>query len=118
VNTYHHVCLIVDDVDAAIAEVGSGLGITFHPPRTADFGGATFPVTYSVEGPPFVELTERTDGILLDTNGLHHIGIYDETPTETRARVEAAGFELEVDGEDGYKPSLPLLPRSPERPPH
>jgi hypothetical protein len=61
-----------------------------------------FPITYSVEGPPFTELVERMDGILLDTNGLHHIGSWDETPDETRARVEAAGFELEVDGEDRY----------------
>lgn len=91
---FHHVGILVEDLDEASEEFGRLLGITFGEPREVVLeasDGNDYPVffTYSVQGPPFIELIvamehgpwSRALGL-----GVHHIGFerIDLEPTLTR----------------------------------
>jgi len=96
--TYHHVGISVPEIGAAIAELSDALGLTFQPVKTARFGSVEFPLTYSVEGPPFIELMEQADGAPFPALGLDHVGVQVSGAPQTHEQLERAGFVLEVDG--------------------
>ena len=64
--TYHHVCLLVPDMEKAIAWFSDTLGITFREPRRVSTQGRIDPgyfgdeephesqsyITFSIDGPP------------------------------------------------------------------
>lgn len=112
-----HVGVRVGDIDAAMADLGSALGLTWAPLVereqrywTPEDGAATTPLrfTYSREGPQHVELLQGGPGSIWsgdDAPGFHHIGFWaDDVALETE-RLLRAGWRLEacdIAPEDGY----------------
>jgi hypothetical protein len=107
----------VADLDAAMAELGVALGITWasvvegeqHVWTPAD-GAFTTPLrwTYSCEGPQHVELVQGAPGSPWDGGdvpGVHHHGVWvDHVAAETE-RLVAAGWTVEMaekPPEEGY----------------
>lgn len=86
---YHHVCLLVPDIHAAVSWFSDTLGITFREPQRMTTTGRIDPglfgdeephqsesyVTYSVDGPPYYELGQATEGDGLHSLKRHGIGI-------------------------------------------
>ena len=104
----YHQGVRVPDLDAAMDELGSALGITWCSPQTReqavwlpDEGATTLPLrfTYSAEGPQHVELLEGPPGSIWDGReqpGLHHVGLWsDDVRGETDALL-AAGWTLRL----------------------
>jgi catechol 2,3-dioxygenase-like lactoylglutathione lyase family enzyme len=103
-----HVGIVVPDLEAAQAEMGAALGVTWRPVRDARYGEWDIRVSYSVEGPPYVELIEGSKGGPWTTQGaprLDHFGVWSEdVPAEVAALLEK-GLAIDFD------------PRSVDRPP-
>ena len=102
----YHVAVVVADLDRAMGELGELLGVTWHDP----FGGegyqllhgvqveATSRVTYSREGPPYLELLQQCSGTVWAETGLHHIGIWVDDFKAESARFAEKGAPLEAVG--------------------
>jgi lactoylglutathione lyase len=103
-----HVGVRVPDLEAAMEEIGGGLGITWarvvereQRVWTPDAGPHTTPLrfTYSCEGPQHVELLQGAPGSVwdgADVPGVHHQGVWvDDVAAETERLVEA-GWTLEL----------------------
>ena len=61
-HSYFHVGLVVADIEAAMAQLGPALGLTFNEPHTSVYGGETIHVAYARQGPPYYELVEGSPG--------------------------------------------------------
>jgi catechol 2,3-dioxygenase-like lactoylglutathione lyase family enzyme len=98
----------VQDLDAAMAELGSMLGVTWCLPQELeqrvwlpDEGVATLPLrfTYSAEGPQHIELLAGPADSIWDGRvqpGLHHVGLWsDDVAGETEALL-ASGCTLRL----------------------
>jgi hypothetical protein len=51
--------------------------------------------TYSLQGPPYIELIERREGTMFGRLGLHHIGVWSDDPASESARLDALGWPRE-----------------------
>jgi hypothetical protein len=92
-----HFGILVEDIEEGAERFGDLLGIRFRPPAIAHVDdyveGDTsrvldLKVTYSMEGPPYVELLEmQGDGLYGPHHGegFHHIGVWEP---ECEARLE------------------------------
>lgn len=124
----YHVGVRVGDIDAAMDEMGSTLGLSwasvqFNPAQTIwtpDAGLQTVPLSYvySTEGPVHVELLEGPDGTVWhagDAPGAHHVGVWvDDVAAETKACLDN-GWALAAAGaspEDGYGVFTYVVPPS------
>ncbi|MBV9843350.1 MAG: VOC family protein [Sphingomonadaceae bacterium] len=86
----YHFTLVVEDVPAAMADLTRLLGLSWAPIQGDDL------FTYSLQGPPYLELLKRRDDTIFDKTGLHHIGIWvDDMATESE-RLEQLGCEPEL----------------------
>jgi catechol 2,3-dioxygenase-like lactoylglutathione lyase family enzyme len=91
-----HVGILVHDIDEAIARFTEVLGLTFNPPIMLEVdlgheGPLVLPVTYSQEGPPYLELIQMTGaGVFApgQGEGFHHIGLYVPDMADSLARRE------------------------------
>jgi len=103
-----HVGVRVRDLDAAMDELGTGLGLRWsavverEQPVWTPSGGtasARLRFTYSAEGPQHVELLEGGPGSIWDSEdrpGVHHAGVWvDDVASVTEALV-AEGWALEA----------------------
>jgi catechol 2,3-dioxygenase-like lactoylglutathione lyase family enzyme len=82
----NHVGMLVEDLDKGIAHYAKALGLRFRPANVASFAvveedGVSAPadliMTYSMEGPPYVELMQAMGSGVWSARhgiGLHHIG--------------------------------------------
>lgn len=113
-STYHHVCLLVPDMDKAIAWFSDTLGISFRDPQRVRTQGRIDPgyfgddephesqsyITYSIEGPPYYELGEATGKGLHDIErhgvGLHHVGMYVPDVDAVMADLATKGIGTEA----------------------
>lgn len=105
----YHVGLLTEGLEAAMADLGSQLDLTWcsvqersMPVRTAE-GITTTSIrfTYSAEGPQHVELLEAEPGSYWDGTGrpgLHHVGIWVDDLAGETDRMIAAGGTLEAAG--------------------
>ena len=80
----YHIGIVVEDLDAAMAELTAATGVTWAEPQrdvTVTFatpeGPRTWPVTFvfSKEA-PYLELLERMDDSLWPEAGFHHLGVW------------------------------------------
>jgi catechol 2,3-dioxygenase-like lactoylglutathione lyase family enzyme len=112
-----HVGVRVRDIEAAMADLGAGLGLTWAPLVeieralwTPSEGSYTLPLrfTYSSEGPQRVELLQGPPGSVWggdDYPGVHHHGVWTDDVAAETERLVAAGWTLELAGrspEEGY----------------
>ena len=112
-----HTGVRVPDLEAAMAALGSSLGLTWakviereQALWTPALGQHTVPLrfTYSCEAPHHIELLQGTPGSFWDGRdlpGVHHHGVWvDDVPTEVE-RLVSEGWTLEGAArspEDGY----------------
>jgi len=114
----NHVAMLVEDLAEGIERYSSILGLRFRPPNLACFavveqGGVSAPaklwMTYSMEGPPYVELMQATgSGVWSRAHGfgLHHIGGFASDLPQWVSRLERQGVLPEA---RIYTPSGELL---------
>jgi catechol 2,3-dioxygenase-like lactoylglutathione lyase family enzyme len=112
-----HTGIRVPDLDAAMAELGETLGLTWAESREVDAMPVWTPATgmqsvplryvYSCEGPQHVELLESTPGSPWyggDAPGVHHVGIWVDDVAAEVASVIERGWTVALAGaapEDG-----------------
>jgi hypothetical protein len=100
-----HVGIRVPDLDVAMEELGSSLGLTWSETRENPAQSLWTPstglqdihlrYTYSAEGPQHVELLEGAAGSFWDGNdrgGAHHVGVWvDDVDAESDRLIDAGG---------------------------
>jgi catechol 2,3-dioxygenase-like lactoylglutathione lyase family enzyme len=99
----YHFALVVEDLEAAMAEMSQVLGLTWSKVqrRTSTHkdaqgvGQVEMAFVYSLQGPPHFELIERREGTVFDKLGLHHIGVWSDDPKAESARLDAHGWPFE-----------------------
>lgn len=101
-----HTGVRVVDLDKAMAELGSGLGLAWSAPVeveqrvwTPDGGATTHPLrfTYSAEGPQHVELLESPPGSPWHAGGhpgVHHVGVWVDDVVAEAERLVDAGWAI------------------------
>jgi catechol 2,3-dioxygenase-like lactoylglutathione lyase family enzyme len=125
-NSYHH-GIRVPDLDAAMAELGEALGISWCVPQQREqavwlpeTGRTTIPLrfTYSAQGPLHLELLEGAPGSIWDGReqpGLHHVGVWsDDVAGDTRSLEERGWTVLmgQADPGAGYGAFVYVRPPS------
>jgi hypothetical protein len=102
-----HLGILVKDMDAGVERFGALLGIRFRPPAIAHVDAYVegsrssvldLKVTYSMEGPPYVELLEAQGDGLYGAHhgeGFHHIGVWEPDCEARKAEWERKGLESE-----------------------
>ena len=123
----YHIGVRVPDLDVAMAEMGTSLGLTWAAVQERDqsvwtpaTGAVAVPLrfTYSAEGPQHLELLQGAPGSVWhagDAPGIHHTGVWvDDIVSETNALV-AKGWTLAAAGQspdDGYGSFTYVVPPS------
>jgi hypothetical protein len=99
-DAYFQVGIAVDDLEAAMAELGSALGVSWRGPEERDVGDGRIRVAFADSGPPYLELIEGPPGSIWDAahgTHLHHLGYWSDDLAADAARLEAGGVGLELD---------------------
>lgn len=104
-----HVGVRVADLDAAMHQLGTALGVTWAEPRaradqpvwTPGRGLERVPLRfcYSVEGPMHIELVEGSGGSVWDAGdapGTHHVGVWVDDVDAEAGRLVSLGWSLEA----------------------
>jgi catechol 2,3-dioxygenase-like lactoylglutathione lyase family enzyme len=102
-DTYFHVCYVVPDLEASMAELTTVLGVSWQAPRDRASGDMRWRLVYTNDGAPFIELVEGQPGSpwhAPDGPKLHHIGRFTYNLDEGIRQMEAAGGRIEVDGRE------------------
>ncbi len=107
INYQHlfHVGVRVADIDAAMAELGSSMGVTWAEQRENPTQALWTPAnglqqlhlkyTYSAQGPQHIELLEGPPGSFWDGRedaGAHHVGLWVDSVVDETDRLVAAGW--------------------------
>jgi hypothetical protein len=102
-DDYFHTGIVVHDFDAAQAELGDAVGVTWGPggemevPVFLAEGGArtiSFRYAYTEQGPPYLELVRAVPGTLWMPSGAgqaHHLGYWSPDPSRASRRLHDAG---------------------------
>ena len=122
---FHHVCVLVPDMDEAIAWFKDALGVTVHSPHRmltqgridpGEFGDdephqGTSHIAWSAEGPPYYEVIEGKDAshgtglhaLHKHGRGLHHVGLFvSDVDAEVRRLAErGVGLQARIVGNEG-----------------
>jgi hypothetical protein len=107
---YFHVGYVVPDLPAAMERLEATAGYCWASPRvlptslrTADGTLSTdVHLTYSVDGPPHLELIEEQPGTIWarEQRGLHHLGYWSSRFPEDVDRLIQEGFAFEAGAVD------------------
>jgi catechol 2,3-dioxygenase-like lactoylglutathione lyase family enzyme len=109
VTAITHTALTVPDLEDAMAAYGAALGLTWATPQSwtmhirTDAGDVETPLrfTYSVQGPPHLELIAGEPGtVWAPTLGVHHVGVWTDALAGDAAELEASGIPIEAAGID------------------
>ena len=102
----YHVAFLVADIEAGIEHFGTALGLTFRPvqslttvPDETGEGERAVRSSYSLEGPPYVQLIEGHErGIygLENGEGFHHFGVWVDDARECRQVLGAQGLRSQL----------------------
>ncbi|MFE3187440.1 VOC family protein [Nocardia sp. NPDC059240] len=103
INVGYHLGVVVSDLRAAMDELSELLGSDWgpivpsgHQSGPGDPADTAPRMTISRQGPPYIELLQRTPGTVWDTLGLHHIGYWAADARAESERMAAQGFPLEA----------------------
>ena len=103
-----HVGVLAPDLDEATERFSEVLGLTFKDPAVAHVDRfeqksrvevLDLRITWSVEGPPYLELLESQDNDGLygrAQEGLHHIGLWEPDPEGLIERLMGLGLKNEA----------------------
>lgn len=103
-----HIGVLVPNLDKAMDRFSDALGLTFMDPAVAHvdaFEQASgmsvldLRITWSKEGPPYLELLESQDNHGLygrHLEGLHHVGLWEPDPAKLMERLEGMGLVKEA----------------------
>jgi len=103
-----HVGVLVPDIEKAMDRFSEALGLTFMDPAVAHvdaFEQASgtnvldLRITWSKEGPPYLELLESQDNEGLyghHQEGLHHVGLWEPDPVKLMERLVGMGLTKEA----------------------
>lgn len=100
-----HVAIVVDDLSLAMDRYARSLGVGWAVPWTGAIpvvvdGEPAEPevrFTYSIEGPPHLELIEGIeDTVWQRGNGLHHAGFWSDDVEGEADGLAATGWEVET----------------------
>jgi hypothetical protein len=100
-ETFYHVGLAVTDIEAAMRELSAARGLTWAKVTALTIEGHPLKFTYSVEGPPHIELIQGEPGGPWDASAgphTHHVGQFTSDLRADRARIEEAGMKLDLAG--------------------
>lgn len=103
----YHMGIVIPELAPAMSEMSDQLGLTWAPPRAfpvnvheeGELRAYDVLATYSTQGPPYFELIEAIgEGVWSPAmaGGLHHIGVLAADPLAEIARLEEAGYQIEV----------------------
>jgi hypothetical protein len=98
---FFHVGIVVADIGAAQTELTAALGLHWQPVWERPIENATLRVTYSIEGPPFIELIEANGSTDWDASGgphLDHLGYFSDDVDADGERLAAQGIAVSLDG--------------------
>ena len=76
--TSYHLGFTVPDLDAAAAQMRAATGVEWRPVHSGRLGEWEYRITFSVQGPPYLELVEGPAGSPWDSSAgprLDHLGI-------------------------------------------
>jgi hypothetical protein len=104
-----HVGFLVPDLLEGMARISRALGISFLPPLDQEIavleeGGQSAPghirLTWSIEGPPHIELIEGQVSGLYAYHGIdrafHHLGGFTESHDESLSHFSSLGIRMEA----------------------
>src|SRR5277367_4842342 len=103
-NSLYHIGILVQNIDAVIEDYAKIYGVAFRAPievtscRVLQRNGSDAPftcrLTYSTEGPMYVELVEaQGDGLwsACHIGGIHHVGMWSADPVAHARQLVADG---------------------------
>jgi hypothetical protein len=92
-----HVGIVVEDLDAAIAELRSLAGLRFVEPQVVPVGPWRLRVAFARSGPPYLELIEAQAGTPWETSAaLDHLAWFsDDLEADMAALAAVAPVELD-----------------------
>lgn len=102
-----HTALSVPDLEEGMESYSAALGFEWCRPQSAAMRIRTtqgdvvtnIRYTYSVEGPPHLELIEGEPGtVWAPAPGIHHVGVWTDSLAEDAAALAAEGLAVEVAG--------------------
>jgi hypothetical protein len=102
-HPFYQVGIIVPDLDPAMEELASALGVTWGTVVTPEYANGPKRFVFSIEGPPHIELIEGRPGSPWDCSDgprLDHIGLWTADIQAGKARLAAAGMPIDTDGAD------------------
>ena len=100
-RTFFQVGVLVDSIEDAADELERAVGLRFEEPVERRIGEWDIRTSFSLHGPPYVELIESGPGTPWSAEGgprLDHLGFWSPDLGEDRRRLEAEGLAVAVDG--------------------
>jgi Glyoxalase/Bleomycin resistance protein/Dioxygenase superfamily len=112
-----HVGVVVEELDAAMRDLGAALGLTWAPVQqreqvvrtgAGELRSDEIRFTYSAEGVPHLELIESATRRVWapgPPGQLHHVGVFADDVAASSRSFAASGAPLEFGGGDGDEPA-------------
>src|SRR4051794_33382120 len=100
-RTFFQVGVLVDDIEAASDELHRAVGLRFEPAVERRIGEWEIRTSFSLHGPPYIELIESPSGTPWHAEAgprLDHLGFWSPELEEDRRRLEAEGLAVAIDG--------------------
>jgi hypothetical protein len=98
----YHVGIVVENIERSTAELTALLRVDWAQLERREVRqlvhdtivdtDAAF--TFSMQGPPYLELIERRDGTIWEQAGLHHIGLWSDDADAESERFVASGCRM------------------------
>jgi hypothetical protein len=112
VQNCFHIGYVVPDLDAAMQRLTASAGLRWAATRTLPVTlrtpvteiPAELSLTYSVQGPPHLELIAERPGTIWGSEhcGFHHLGYWSSRFADDIDALTRAGFEFEAGAVDGH----------------
>ncbi len=118
-DDFYHFGIVVLNLDEAMAEWGAAHGTEWAPVTHREFmvrqpNGvvrADFHFTYTVAGPPHIELITAAPGTVWDpstSGGIHHLGYWSHDLVADAQRFADAGYQCLASYDNPDDPEVPL----------
>ncbi|QIS22104.1 VOC family protein [Nocardia terpenica] len=91
---FYHVCFAVPDLQAAMDDLTRAVGCRWCDPWDGRLGDDSFTTTFTLAGPPHIELVSATSGPWDSSGGARfdHLGYWTSSITAASKRLSGNGF--------------------------